>query len=839
MTPHGPMTVSVRHATTPLQGVLKTHYTPAAKAPPQPGSDDALKRATATIGVASQRAAKTSPMYDKKRFRARALQIHLRRARARSARARASGRKLSWNGKSWAVAVAGQRPTAACGNRGGVTIHVATLSGKTFTLDVAASDSVASVKAKIHAKEAIPPEEQCLTFAGELLEDGRTLSDYGIQAAATPHLDLRHRGGLQIQVRRRPLSEGRRVLVRGKTFTLDVAASDSVASVKAQIHEKEGIPPEEQRLVFRGKLLKDERTLQDYCVFKDAELELLGRVPGGVNPAAGAGFNAARRTSTVTAPEGAPAANRPQRQGSGPEMPAAAEGGVPSAAATAPQAPTMAEKVARVLTELVLEERLPLAKAVAVANEAAGLEGAGTLAAQVDALMTELGLTEPQVSTTAPGAPEPAESGTAEPKVEGKTEGKEEVPDAAAQRAEKATPAAPATPAAKADFVDASEKVEPVDLSDPELLYELLGPAEGQTEPPVRLVKGPWVQERAKKFRACKSDEERGALKLKRRQELFAAEPEAFYSAAEVRALEEGFRRQLRIVSVSYGWEEPAHPDPRGCTLLRLAEALERAQTKPVRTAYRSEQKLLPTDVAVFFDWTALCQKDPALFDARETPGGQLDAEAKAAFEAVLKAGTKVFGGAAYDKSRAGEEDSSFRAALKTMEYWYAHHGTTVVMMTVHPEGAPEGMLEYLKRGWPTFERFCAMLGKEGVHEHAWPSLIDVSLGDTSTCARVAPPTPAMMRAALLTKTFTNASDSAMVLGLYTATANGFLGGIKKLDCDGLGWDAAEFAVFAAWLPRCGVCKKLYLENNPMGDAGLAALAEAAAQPGALPSLKW
>ena len=104
---------------------------------------------------------------------------------------------------------------------------------------MAASDSVASVKAKIHAKEAIPPEEQCLTFAGELLEDGRTLSDYGIQAAATPHLDLRRRGGMQIQVRRRPLKEGRRLLVRGKTFTLDVAASDSVASVKAQIQAKE------------------------------------------------------------------------------------------------------------------------------------------------------------------------------------------------------------------------------------------------------------------------------------------------------------------------------------------------------------------------------------------------------------------------------------------------------------------------------------------------------------------------------------------------------------------------------------------------------------------------
>ena len=102
-----------------------------------------------------------------------------------------------------------------------------------------------------------------------------------IFGAHMKQLVLRRRGGMQIQVRLRPRTKGRRLLVRGKTFTLDVAASDSVASVKAKIHAKEGIPPEEQRLVFRSKLLEDERTLQDYCVVKDAELELLGRVPEG------------------------------------------------------------------------------------------------------------------------------------------------------------------------------------------------------------------------------------------------------------------------------------------------------------------------------------------------------------------------------------------------------------------------------------------------------------------------------------------------------------------------------------------------------------------------------
>ena len=123
------------------------------------------------------------------------------------------------------------------------------------------------------------------------------------------------RGEMQIQVRWRPLTKGRRRLGRGKTFTLDVAASDSVASVKAQIHEKEGIPPEEQCLVFRGKLLEDERTLQDYCVFKDAELELLGRVPGGMFGCCSRDRAAALASVVPSPSEGAPS-GPPQQEAS-------------------------------------------------------------------------------------------------------------------------------------------------------------------------------------------------------------------------------------------------------------------------------------------------------------------------------------------------------------------------------------------------------------------------------------------------------------------------------------------------------------------------------------------
>jgi ubiquitin C len=145
-------------------------------------------------------------------------------------------------------------------------IYVKTLTGKTISINIGGSETVKVLKSKIQDNEGKPLDDQCLRFAGRLLEDSHTLEDYDIQYMSTVHLVPRLRlHTIEVYV----------VTLTGRTISINTCGSETIKILKSRIQDKEGYPSDGQLLIFKARLLEDGCTLEDYNIQHGSTLNIL------------------------------------------------------------------------------------------------------------------------------------------------------------------------------------------------------------------------------------------------------------------------------------------------------------------------------------------------------------------------------------------------------------------------------------------------------------------------------------------------------------------------------------------------------------------------------------
>ena len=145
-----------------------------------------------------------------------------------------------------------------------VTIKTATGDNLTFNINVSTSDTVSSLKAKIHEQEGILPEVQRIIYAGRELDAQKTLGDLKIQNGAELYLISLPSRQPVVHIK----------TLAGRELMFKFMKDSRVSCIKSYIQMREGIPSNQQYLMFRGGILQGDKTLKEYGIEGDSTVYL-------------------------------------------------------------------------------------------------------------------------------------------------------------------------------------------------------------------------------------------------------------------------------------------------------------------------------------------------------------------------------------------------------------------------------------------------------------------------------------------------------------------------------------------------------------------------------------
>jgi len=146
---------------------------------------------------------------------------------------------------------------------------------------VSDNETISSLKQQIQDSMGINPDNYYLVFGGKILTDSCTMQDYNIEKDNVIQLCIPLLGGGGNEGSGGTSKQIFIKTLQGKTLTLDVSDDDTIQSVKNKIFEKEGIPVDQQRLVFNGKQLEDDKTIGEYNIQAESNIHLVLRLRGG------------------------------------------------------------------------------------------------------------------------------------------------------------------------------------------------------------------------------------------------------------------------------------------------------------------------------------------------------------------------------------------------------------------------------------------------------------------------------------------------------------------------------------------------------------------------------